>query len=81
MRRQVLVDKVTSLFSICTNYENCDWMNGRYIEHMQIVILKSKHPARFRNRPRNRLTVSIKLRQLTVDGKEFMLCEPAAQAL
>lgn len=40
MRRQVLVDKVTSLFSICTNYENCDWMNGRYIEHMQIVILK-----------------------------------------
>ena len=62
MRRQVLVDKVTSLFSICTNYENCDWMNGRYIEHMQIVILKSKHPARFRNRPRNRLTVSIKLR-------------------
>ena len=62
MRRQVLVDKVTSLFSICTNYENCDWMNGRYIEHMQIVILKSKHPARFRNRPWNRLTVSIKLR-------------------
>lgn len=62
MRYQVLVDKVTSLFSICTNYESCDWMNGRYIEHMQIVILKSKHPARFRNRPRNRLTFSIKLR-------------------
>ena len=62
MRHQVLVDKVTSLFSICTNYESCDWMNGRYIEHMQIVILKSKHPARFRNRPRNCLTFSIKLR-------------------
>lgn len=64
MRHQVLVDKVTSLFSICTKYVT-GWMG---LDEWEVYWtyanshLKSKHPARFRNRPRNCLTFSIKLR-------------------